>query len=82
MGKYTSVIIGAIVAVLGVIGFIGCWGSFLVVVKGILPAMLIFGGVIAVIAGLSEMKDEAAAKQKEAEAPKTPEAPKQEEKKS
>ena len=81
MGKYASIIVGAIVALLGLIGFISWWGSFLVVVKGTLPAMLIFGGIIAVIAGLSEMKDEAAAKEKEAAAAKQPEAPKESEKK-
>ena len=67
MGKYASVIVGAIVAVLGLVGFIRWIPHFMVVVKGTLPAMLIFGGAIAVIAGLSEMKDEAAAAKKEPE---------------
>ncbi|HPM42785.1 MAG TPA: hypothetical protein PLV52_03045 [Candidatus Omnitrophota bacterium] len=62
MGKYASVIIGAIVAVLGLLGFIRWWGNFMVVVKGTLPAMLIFGGAIAAVAGLSELKDEQKAK--------------------
>lgn len=62
MGKYMSVIIGAIVAVLGLLGFIRWWGQFLVIVKGTLPAMLIFGGAVAAIAGLSELKDEQQAK--------------------
>ncbi len=65
MGKYTSVIIGGVVAVLGVFGIIGWWCDFLTVLKGSVPAMLIFGGIIAVIAGLSEIKDEAAAKKTE-----------------
>jgi hypothetical protein len=62
MGKYLSVIIGAIVALLGVLGLIGWWCDFLLVLRGSVPAMLIFGGVIAVIAGLSEIKDEIASK--------------------
>lgn len=62
MGKYMSIIIGAIVAILGLLGFIRWWGQFLVIVKGTLPAMLIFGGTVAAIAGLSELKDEQAAK--------------------
>jgi hypothetical protein len=62
MGKYMSVIIGAAVAALGVTGLAGWWCDFLTVLKGTVPAMLVFGGVIAVIAGLSELKDEAASK--------------------
>lgn len=65
MGKYMSVIIGAAVAFLGLLGLIRWWGAFLLIVKGSVPAMLIFGGIIAVIAGLSELKDEAAAKKEE-----------------
>jgi len=57
MGKYLSIIIGAIVALLGLIGLAGWWCDFLIVLKGSIPAMLIFGGAIAVIAGLSELKD-------------------------
>lgn len=73
MGKYASIVVGAIVAVLGIAAFVRWMPHFLVVVKGTLPAMLIFGGAIAVIAGLSELKDEAAAAQKEAEPKKEPE---------
>ena len=65
MGKYLSVIIGAAVVLLGLIGLFGWWGDFLMVLRGSVPAMLIFGGVIAVIAGLSEIKDELASKKKE-----------------
>lgn len=62
MGKYMSVIVGAIVAALGVMGLAGWWCDFLTVLKGTVPAMMIFAGVIAVIAGVSELKDELAAK--------------------
>lgn len=62
MGKYMSVIIGAAVAGLGLMGLAGWWCDFLTVLKGTVPAMLVFGGVIAVIAGVSELKDEAASK--------------------
>ena len=65
MGKYASVVIGAIVALLGLLGFMIWWGEFTAVLKGLLPAMLIFAGAVAVIAGLSEMKDEAASKKEE-----------------
>jgi hypothetical protein len=62
MGKYTGVIIGAIVALLGLLGIASWWSDFVTVLKGSVPAMLIFGGVIALIAGVSEIRDEAASK--------------------
>ena len=62
MGKYMSIGVGAVVALLGVIGLFGWWSDFVTLVKGALPLMLICGGAIAVIAGLSELKDEEAAK--------------------
>ena len=65
MGKYLSIIIGAIVALLGLLGLIRWFGAFALILKGSVPAMLIFGGLIAVIAGISEMRDEAAAKKDE-----------------
>lgn len=60
MGKYMGVCIGAVVALLGVLGLIRWWALFIMVIKATVPAMLIFGGVIAVIAGISEIKDELA----------------------
>ena len=65
MGKYLSVIIGAIVALLGLWGLLAWWCDFMLVLRGSVPAMLIFGGVIAVIAGISEIKDELASKKEE-----------------
>jgi len=65
MGKYAGIVIGGVVALLGVAGLIGWSYEFSIILKGIIPAMMIFGGVIAVIAGLSEMKDEQAEKKEE-----------------
>ena len=65
MSKYAGVVIGAIVALVGLAGLIRWSYAFLIILKGAIPAMLIFGGVIAVIAGLSEIKDEAASKKEE-----------------
>jgi small neutral amino acid transporter SnatA (MarC family) len=65
MGKFLSVIIGTAVAVLGLVGLFAWIGDFLVVLKGSVPIFLIFGGAIAVIAGVSEIKDELAAKKEE-----------------
>ncbi len=65
MGKFLSVIIGTAVAVIGLIGLIAWRGALALVLKGSVPIILIFGGVIAVIAGISEIKDELALKKEE-----------------
>ena len=65
MGKYLSIVIGGAVAILGLLGIIGWRSDLLTVLKGSVPAMLIFGGAIAVVAGLSELKDVEAANKEE-----------------
>ena len=62
MGKYMSVVVGAVVTFLGILGLVNWWYDFLMVLKGSIPVMLIFGGIIAVIAGISEMRDEESAR--------------------
>ena len=57
MGKVLSLLIGAIVAIVGLILLIAWWYELLFVLRGTIPAMLILGGVVAVIAGFSELKD-------------------------
>ena len=57
MGKILGIVIGAIAAALGAVLLIAWRASLAVVIKGILPAFLIFGGVIAIIAAFSEIKD-------------------------
>ncbi|MFA5144137.1 MAG: hypothetical protein WC522_08265 [Candidatus Omnitrophota bacterium] len=58
-----SLIIGTAVAVIGVVLLVIWWCDFVTMLKGAVPVILIFGGAIAVIAGLSELKDELAAKE-------------------
>jgi hypothetical protein len=65
MGKYAGVVVGAIVALLGLAGILAWRHELVSIIKGTVPAMMVFGGVIAVIAGLSEIKDEAAAKKED-----------------
>lgn len=65
MGKYASIIIGGVVALAGLWGLLAWWGDFICLLRGSVPAILVFGGAIAVIAGLSELKDEAASKKTE-----------------
>jgi TRAP-type uncharacterized transport system fused permease subunit len=63
MGKLLSIIIGAAVAIVGVILIMAWWQDLLLVLRGTVPAFLVFGGVIALIAGLSELKDSLKAKE-------------------
>jgi hypothetical protein len=64
MGKTLSLAIGAAVTVLGVILLLAWWYELLFVLRGIIPGMLILGGLIAVIAGYSELKDTMKASEK------------------
>ena len=57
MGKILSLLIGAVVAIIGLILLIAWWYEFLFLLRGCIPAMLILGGVVAVVAGFSELKD-------------------------
>lgn len=57
MGKYLSLIIGGVVALLGLIFLIIWWFEFVFFLKGVIPFFLLFCGVIAVLAGVSEFKD-------------------------
>lgn len=65
MGKYISVIGGIVAMLLGAIGIIKWFKAFIAVLAGTVPAMLIFGGLIALFLGISEIKDELAAKKEE-----------------
>ncbi|MFQ5952751.1 MAG: hypothetical protein ACE5JK_05025 [Candidatus Omnitrophota bacterium] len=57
MSKILSLLIGAVVAIVGLILLIAWWYEFLFLLRGCIPVTLILGGVIAVIAGLGELKD-------------------------
>jgi hypothetical protein len=57
MGKVLSIVLGALTALVGFILLISWWGWFLRGLMALVPVMLIFGGIIALIAGISEVKD-------------------------
>lgn len=57
MGKALSLAIGAVITVIGLILLVAWRDALLFVLRGVLPCMLILGGVVAVIAGFSELKD-------------------------
>ena len=48
---------GAIAAALGLVGLVIWWGQFLMVLAGIIPAMLLLGGALAIYLGFDEIKD-------------------------
>ncbi|MBU0571748.1 MAG: hypothetical protein KJ995_05250 [Candidatus Omnitrophica bacterium] len=61
MGKILGLAIGAVAAVIGLILLAMWWYEFLFLLRGIIPSVLILGGVISVIAGISEFRDTAKA---------------------
>ena len=48
---------GAIAAALGLIGLVIWWGQFLMVLAGIIPAILLLGGALAIYLGFDELRD-------------------------
>ena len=80
MGKFLAILIGLISVAAGVYLAIFVWGEeFLNLVYGFVPPVLFFGGLIALIAGFSSMKDAKRTKQLEEETEDIPkEAPEEE----
>ncbi len=69
MGKILSILGGALAILLGLWGIMSWWWSFVELLKGSIPCFLIMGGLIALLAGISELKDEIAAKKEEKNKP-------------
>ena len=65
MGKTLSLLIGAIVALVGLILLIAWWYEFRFLLKGIIPIALVVGGIVAITAGFSEFKDTFKGKKKD-----------------
>ncbi|MFH1593548.1 MAG: hypothetical protein ABID09_02495 [Candidatus Omnitrophota bacterium] len=57
MGKFLGITIGAVVTFVGLILLIGWWYEFLFLLRGAIPAVLILGGIVALLAGMSELRD-------------------------
>ena len=66
MGKYITVLGGLISIIVGIWGLISWWYSFVILLKGSVPPILVLGGLAALFAGISEIKDSAQAKKEEA----------------
>jgi len=69
MGKYLAIFFGiiAMLASLYLVIFVW-WREFYELVFGFIPPILLFGGLIAIIAGISSIKDSIRQKKLEAEA--------------
>jgi putative Mn2+ efflux pump MntP len=67
MGKYLAIIGGIVAMVIGVLLLIKWWVFFKALVLGAIPPVLIFGGLIALVAGVSSIKDAARTKKLEEE---------------
>ena len=65
MGKYITMFGGLISIILGIWGLITWWYSFVILLKGSVPSILILGGLAALFAGVSEIKDCMQAKKEE-----------------
>lgn len=57
MSKIISLLVGAVVAILGLILLTRWWYEFLFLLRGSLPILFILGGLLALLAGFSELKD-------------------------
>ncbi len=65
MGKYLSVLGGIVAIALGILGLVRWWDLFIRALQATVPAILILGGLIALFAGASEIKDSLAQKKEE-----------------
>jgi len=52
-----AVIVGLVFAVIGLWGMVAWWPDFIIVVKGSVPALLLIGGILAIVAGATAIRD-------------------------
>lgn len=57
MGKVIALLISAIITIIGLILLTAWWYEFLFVIRGVLPVILVLGGLIWLVSGFTEMKD-------------------------
>ena len=57
MNKMTGVIGGGIAIIIGLFGLIFWWDSFITILRGSVPIILLLGGIISLVAGISEIKE-------------------------
>jgi cell shape-determining protein MreC len=50
-------IVGAVSAVLGLIGLMAWWNDFLTLLKGAVPLAMLLGGILAIYVGFDDIQD-------------------------
>ena len=50
-------IAGAVSAVLGLVGLMAWWQDFFIILKGGMPIVLLFGGILAIYVGFDDIQD-------------------------
>lgn len=62
MGNMASIVGGGAAIIIGILGLTLWWDPFLTILKGGIPVLLLLGGLISLIAGISEIKEASKAK--------------------
>lgn len=62
-----ALVIGLVFVILGIVGLMQWFKEFIMILSGSVPAMLVCGGLLAIIAGITSIKDAAEAKKLEEE---------------
>ena len=57
LGKILSILLGTMFTVIGILLLIRWWTPFIVVTKAVAPVFLIVCGIVALIAGIAEIRD-------------------------
>ena len=57
MEKMAGIIGGGVAIILGLLGLIFWWDSFIAILKGGIPVILLLGGIIVLVAGINEIKE-------------------------
>ena len=57
MNKMVSIVGGGVATILGLLGLIFWWDSFIAILRGGIPIILLLGGIISLVAGISEIKE-------------------------
>lgn len=63
----SMLISGIFSVILGIIGFSLWWSAFVIALKGIIPILLILGGILAIYIGLDSLEDSAKEERKRQE---------------
>jgi hypothetical protein len=57
MSNIVSIVGGGIAIIIGLLGLIFWWDSLITILKGGIPILLLLGGIISLMVGISEIKE-------------------------